>query len=480
MTAQNGAVGAQYLMARDIYLGGPSTQTGAEIIRLHQDQAEALRDLIKAQEALHRAQQAVHLLVGFAGSLQSRCELLEAERDQALAGSGGRANEELQARLARTERQLRETERKLDRALQDRVTAERLAMVAQSKAETAWLAVEDAQLRAAEAEAEAAARANGTGQKGGLPDTFGPGAPSEDEVDIALEQMENFQDGLAASLRNLDGLFGPPRTATPYRADGPSQRVVQGEVVNDANTSATVAPVAVWGTAQKAPATIAVPPVDPALTRLSGNGPGAPPRTLRFFSLLARRRRKAAAARVSSAADGRRKNTATARRAPRHRLGRAIAWIGSGWESWYLLASVPVATAGAVVIYPLGTGVRRTALDVHQGWSSYIGQLFTVVAFTVPVVVFFCLLLNAAVHKAFRPASWDFFNSRFHYDEEPWRRITYGIVIAGVLCGIFLPAPSRRTAEFILYTYTAFGLFAFVALALITWSVRRIFYRIFS
>ncbi|MFE6869303.1 caspase family protein [Kitasatospora sp. NPDC057692] len=220
----------------------------------------------------------------------------------------------------------------------------------------------------------------------------------------------------------------------------------------------------------------------PALGGSDTDRPSTPPRVSRFPSLSALRKRKAAAA-AQRASDKRRKAAAAAQRAesarraaasgrgPTSRLGRGIAWIGSGHETWYLLASLPVATAGAVMVFPIGFAARKSALEIHQKLSDYIGTLIVALMVAITAIAIFSAVLNVTVHMALRPASWNFFNSRFRYEDEPWRRITYGTMTAGTLCGILVPVPSWGAMAFVV---AVLAYAASIALGLLAWGVRRI------
>ncbi|GAA2158408.1 hypothetical protein GCM10009760_61360 [Kitasatospora kazusensis] len=220
----------------------------------------------------------------------------------------------------------------------------------------------------------------------------------------------------------------------------------------------------------------------PASGGSDSDRPSTPPRASRFPSLSALRKRKATAA-AQRASAKRRKAAAAAqcaeaarraeasRRTPTPRLRRGIAWIGSGHETWYLLASLPAATAGAVMVFPIGFAARRSALEIHQKLSDYIGTLIIALMLAIMAIAIFSAVLNATVHMALRPTSWNFFNSRFRYEDEPWRRITYGTMTAGTLCGILVPIPSWGVMAFVV---AVLAYATSIALGLLTWGVRRI------
>jgi len=111
---------------------------------------EARKATIEAQKTLLGTTQVIYLLLQMVTSLQGRCEVLERERDRAVARASSLP--EVQRELAETQQKAAAVEEKLKRARQTREEAEELNVTAEVTAAQHELALEQARADTAEAD----------------------------------------------------------------------------------------------------------------------------------------------------------------------------------------------------------------------------------------------------------------------------------------------------------------------------------------
>lgn len=203
----------------------PARSAEAEAVHAYKELATAREGQLKAEQALRRSNDLVHVLLMLVGSLRSRVEELTIERD-ALAQQQpeSRHLEQVRAERDKVQNQLLRYQEELDRARRERDQAEYLRMVAQQRAEEYQRRLEQYEQRAAENRPEDAVH-----EEAQVPPL--PPEVSLEEYEITLERISDDLDANAQELNLLRQQLGDTGLAET------DQRVVRGEVVDNADNA---------------------------------------------------------------------------------------------------------------------------------------------------------------------------------------------------------------------------------------------------
>ncbi|MCX4657576.1 sulfite exporter TauE/SafE family protein [Streptomyces microflavus] len=214
-------------VSREAQSGIKPTGTEGELqIRLD----EARKTTIEAQKTLLGATQIIYMLLGLVTSLQSRCQVLEKERDSAAArpdtGDQAHVLAVVEHELSQTKQKADLVEQKLDRARRTRHEAEDLHVTAEISAVRHELALEEIRTNTSSAPEEQDMEADTADSSAAGASAVVEALTPLWEYDAALEAVDQQMEAREAELDDLRTQMG---VESPRQDDG----VLSGVVVRE-------------------------------------------------------------------------------------------------------------------------------------------------------------------------------------------------------------------------------------------------------